>query len=216
MHTIQKQFDKEAIRLAMLTKRMCAEAGLRHVTPLAFAVAIMRFEPNSVLQLLGRREIDATAVRAQLQEKFDALARSSGAGRGGYFTTRLDERCRSMLRAADQYRLNTRESHIRLLHLLLGVLKTESELLAMFERAGIPLRILESLLNERHQSKPENTPKAAPPPALAPAGPERGAAQSGDPFQEFCVNPRTVCGWKWLMHRKLPKIGRFQRFRVNA
>jgi ATP-dependent Clp protease ATP-binding subunit ClpA len=208
METIQKQLDREVIRLVVLAKRMCAEAGIRRLDPAAWVSAMLRFEPNSALPLLGRAGADIVGLRAADRENLAARSGAHAMSPGAYFTVRLDERCRPMLRSADTYRLQYRQPMIRLSYVLLGALKTEPGLLAFFERFGVKLPTLESLLNDLPRTKPLAPAAPAGSPVSAANGPDGAPMSVGDPLQQFFINltARAAAG------QLDPVIGREEEF----
>src|SRR5712671_1498793 len=188
MNALNQQLDPEAIRLAALTKRQCAETGCERLCSDAYAVTILAHAPNSATRLVESLGGKVSELLERSREMTQTRKHDRSTPKRAYFSIGVDESCKKMAQAAEQFRTAIGAPRITATHILLGSLKANPALAAVFDGTGIGLRVLETAaLRNKEQQRPtpqqQTTHKAQP--IVQPDSPK---TPTTNPLTEFCTD----------------------------
>jgi len=189
MGEIEERCDREALRIAAMAQRMCAEEGCSRLCPEVFALAIVAKGPNTATKHIeatgGNLSGLASYCRHAMQERMKVFVMRPGA----YYQISLDESCRVMRRHAEEYAVLYGASHVGVLHLLMGALRTNTGMLSAFASAGVPLSALEAMArgcsrspqSQQHREVREHGDRV-------PAGGRQTQSKVDNVLTEFCTD----------------------------
>ena len=204
MTGLETKLDREAIRIQAMSRCLAAEVGSARIFPEMYGLCILRYGPNgatNAIESLGGR---ASELLPHFEKALYARIAGDALRTGNYFNIEVDESCRRMVTAAEQYRVKAKAPLIGTLHILLGVLATSPDISSTFDVFGIGLSALRAAIRRSAPPKrPVETPKPAP--QVETTGqPDGTLSMPANPLATFCIdlNAQATAG------RLEPVIGR--------
>src|ERR1035441_3254232 len=187
MANVDEKLDRETIRAAALTRRMCAELGYGRLCPEAFAVGILSFGPNAATQAVVEIDGNVDVLIGRCRKALESHMTIHNIPAGGYFQVSLDNSCGPMWRIASQFRATARAPRIGVFHVLLAILKTTPAVASVFEGVGIGLPALEAKLRIRPRPESPRAPAAGLPASIG-NRPDEPPVRTDNPLAAFCID----------------------------
>ena len=187
MSEIEERIDFEAVRIGALAKQICAELGFSRLFPEVYAVAMLRKLPNSVSRTIEALGGNTQEILERCTKAMTDHCKVFVVQPGQYNNISTDESCLAMSRSAEEYRSASGAQRVGLIHILLGILKTNREITSAFVSGGVSLQQLEGVVRTATQiTKSKETPK----PESVHAGGNKPERKLGtdNPLSEFCVD----------------------------
>jgi ATP-dependent Clp protease ATP-binding subunit ClpC len=187
MANLDEKLDRETIRVAALTRRMCGELGYGRLCPEAYAVGILSFGPNAATQAAVEIGGNLNVLTDRCRKVLESRMTIHEIPAGGYFQVSLDNSCGLMWRTAAQYRMTAQTPRIGAFHVLLAILKTTSAVASVFESGGIGLPALEAKLSIRPRQESPRAPAAGLPTSNG-NRPDEPPVRTDNPLAAFCID----------------------------
>ena len=194
MSEIEERIDAEAVRIGMLAKSICAESGISRLCPEVYVVAILRAAPNGVTRTIESLNGNIPEILERCVKVMNDRCKVFAVKSGQYNNIAADDSCLAMSRSAEEYRSASGAQRVGLVHMLLGILKTNREVTVAFVSGGVSLSSLEKIIHAHtKQTKPIESPRQDLVSAgTAVAKTEKKADTTNNPLGEFCTDLTTL------------------------
>ena len=190
MSEIEERIDFEAVRIGALAKQICAESGFSRLFPEVYAVAMLRKLPNSVSRTIEALGGNLNEILERCTKAMTDHCKVFVVQPGQYNNISTDESCLAMSRSAEEYRSASGAQRVGLIHILLGILKTNRDVTSAFVAGGVSLQQLEGVVRTATQViKSKEVPTGNRPESVHAGGNKPERKPTGDnPLNEFCVD----------------------------